>query len=83
MADNLVHELSEVKHFMHRCLKFKTDEGCHSTIQGGVYKEMQKKAKQMKVTSYFTTSFDCPSVKHAISCNHHDIFHPGTQMSFQ
>jgi len=44
---------------------------------------MQKKAKQLKVTSYFTKSFDCPSVKHAMSCNNHDTFHPGIQMSFQ
>lgn len=35
---------------------------------------MQKKAKQLKITSYFIKSFDCHSVKHATSCNHHDTF---------
>jgi hypothetical protein len=25
VADNLIHQLFEVKHFMHRCLKFKKE----------------------------------------------------------
>jgi len=36
MADELVDHSFKVNHFKGRCLKFKKDEGCHGTIEGGV-----------------------------------------------
>uniref|UniRef100_UPI0035902DA6 tigger transposable element-derived protein 1-like n=1 Tax=Myxine glutinosa TaxID=7769 RepID=UPI0035902DA6 len=58
MADDLVDHLFEVDHFMERCLKLKREMDTVMAPSKEVYKDMQTKAKQMKITSFFTKPDD-------------------------
>jgi hypothetical protein len=56
MTDDLVDHFFEVVHFMERCLKFKCKMVAVMTPYKDVYKDMEQKAKQPKIISFFTKS---------------------------
>jgi hypothetical protein len=68
---------------MERCLNFKCEVETVMAPCRKVYKDMQKKATQPKITSFFTKFFVSPSTFHPISFDHPYNFHPGTLMSSQ
>lgn len=48
-----------------------------------VYKDMQKKAKQIKIAFLFTKFSVFASAIHYVSLDHHDVFQPETLILFQ
>jgi hypothetical protein len=83
MAHDLLDHFFQVGHFMERCLKFKREMEAVMAPYKDVYKDMQNKAMQPKITSFFTKSSVFPSAMHSISFHHPDNFQPGTPTSSQ
>jgi hypothetical protein len=73
----------EVDHFLERCLKYKRYMKAVMAPYKVVYKDMQKKAKQLNITSFLTKSSVSPYDVHSMSFDHPDNFQPGTQTSSQ
>jgi hypothetical protein len=82
MADDLVDRFSEVDHFMERCLKYKHKMEAVMAPYKDVCKCMQKKAKQLKITSFNKSSVSS-STMYSVLSDHPDNFQPGTPTSSQ
>jgi hypothetical protein len=82
MADDLVDHFYEVDDFMERCLKFKREMEAVMAPCKDVYKDVQNKAKQPKIT-FFTKSSVSPSAMHFVYFHHPNNFQPGTPTSYQ
>jgi hypothetical protein len=68
---------------MERCLKFKRQMKAVMAPYKEVYEDMQKKAKQPNITSFFTKSSVSRSVMYSMPFDHPDNFQPGTPTSSQ
>jgi hypothetical protein len=81
VADKLVDLSLGISYFMDRYLKFKI--GLEDVVApcSVVYKDMQK-ANQLKIATFFMKSSFCPFAVHS-TCDHLDIFQPGTPLLFQ
>jgi hypothetical protein len=75
MADDLVDHFFEADHFMERCLKFKHDKQA-ITAPCKMYKDMQKKAKQLDISFIFIKFSISPSATYFVSPDHPDNFQP-------
>jgi hypothetical protein len=60
MSEDFVDNFFEVHHFMERCLEFKRQMEAVMAPYTEVYEDMQRKAKQPKITSFFTKSSVSP-----------------------
>jgi hypothetical protein len=76
MADYLGNHLLEFYSFVERCLKLKPKFEAVMAPYKEVYKNFQKKEKQLKITCFFTKAFISPYAMHCIFFNHPDTFKP-------
>jgi hypothetical protein len=83
MADDLVDHFFEVERFMERCVKFKLEMEAVMAPCKDVCMDMQKKAKQRNITSFFTKSSVSSSAIHSVSFDHPYNFQSGMPMSSQ
>jgi hypothetical protein len=83
MADDSVDHFFQVDHFMKKCLKLECDMEAVMAQNKELYMDMQKKAKQPKITSFFTKSSVSPSAMHCMLFNHPENFQPGMPTSSQ
>jgi len=80
MAHELVNRFFEVGHLMNRFLIFNHEEAFMAPYKE-VYKDMQKKGKQLH-SLLSLLSFVSPSAMHSTSSEYPDNFQPGT-LSYQ
>jgi hypothetical protein len=64
-VDDLVDDFFEDSHFMNKCLKLKCKMEVIMAPYLEMHKDMQKKAKQSKINSFFNEVFSVP-LHHAL-----------------
>ena len=75
MVDNC-----ELNYFMETFLKFRHNMWAVLAPNYEAYENRQMKAKQLRITSFFSRSLVSPSTMHSMSVNHCDNFQPGTDI---